>query len=101
MEAQVAKIAEIQTLIFAKFAGKPKPNPVEEVKMVRSNEENVEVLDTSHVLEYNYTIADLVKMISMKYPLPEVTNDEAYNVFVKQVATKVHELHDERKKVIQ
>jgi hypothetical protein len=38
MEAQVAKIAESQTLILVKFAGKPEPNPVEEVKMVRSNE---------------------------------------------------------------
>ena len=40
MEAQVAKIAESQTLILAKFAGKPEPNPVEDVKMVRSNEES-------------------------------------------------------------
>jgi len=99
MEAQVAKIVESQTLILAKFAGKPEPNPVEEVKMVRSNEEKAEVLDTSHVPEYNYTVADFVKMISMKYPLPEVTNDEAYNVFVEQVAAKVHELDDERKKL--
>src|SRR3990170_9082619 len=52
MEAQVAKIAESQTLILAKLAGKPEPNPVEEVKMVRSNEAKDEVLDTSHVPEY-------------------------------------------------
>ena len=99
MEAQVAKIAESQTLILAKFVGKSEPNPIEEVKMVSNNEEKAEVLDTSHVPEYNYTIADFVKMISMKYPLPEVTNDEAYNVFVEQVAAKVRELDDERKKL--
>ena len=49
MEAQVAKIAESQTLILAKFAGKPEPNLVEEVKMARSNEEKVGVLNISHV----------------------------------------------------
>ena len=59
MEAQVAKIAESQTLILAKFAGKPEPNPVEEVKMVRSDKEKAEVLDTSHVPKYNHTVADL------------------------------------------
>ena len=82
-----------------KFAGKLEPNPIEEVKMVRSNEEKAEVLDTSHVPEYNYTIVDFVKMISMKYSLPEVTNNEAYNVFVEQVVAKVRELDDERKKL--
>ena len=98
MEAQVAKKAESQTLIFAKFAGKLEPSPVEEVKMIRSNKEKAEVPDTNHALEYNYIIVHFVKMISMKYPLPEVTNDEAYNVFVEHVATKVRELDDERKK---
>ena len=67
MEAQVAKIAESQTLILAKFAGKPEPNPVEDVKMMRSSEENAEELDKSHVPEYTYTVADFVKMIAMKY----------------------------------
>ena len=35
MEAQLEKIAESQTLILAKFAGKPEPNPVEDLKMMR------------------------------------------------------------------
>ena len=35
----------------------------------------------------------------MKYPLSEVINKEAYNVFVEQVAARVHELIDERKKL--
>ena len=39
------------------------------------------------------------KMIAMKHPLPKVSNDEAYNVFVDHVAAKVRELDDERKKV--
>ena len=51
------------------------------------------------MLEYNYTIAYFVKMIYMKYPLPEVTNNEAYNVFVEQVEAKVCELDDESKKL--
>ena len=64
--------------------------------MVRSNEEKTEELDTSHVPEYNHTIADFVNMISMKYPLPEVSNDEAYNVFVDLVVDKVRELDDKK-----
>ena len=68
MEAQVAKIAESQTLILAKFAGKPEPNPVEDVKMMRSNEENTEELDKSHVPEYTYTVARLRKDDSYETP---------------------------------
>ena len=99
MEAQVAKITESQTLILAKFAGKPEPNLVEDVKMMRSSEENAEELDKSHVPEYTYIVADFVKMIAMKHPLLEVSNDKAYNVFVDHVAAKVRELDDERKKL--
>ena len=57
MEAQVAKFPETQTLILAKFASKPEPNPVEELKMMRSNEENAKELHKSHVPEYTYTVA--------------------------------------------
>jgi hypothetical protein len=35
----------------------------------------------------------------MEYPLSELTYNEAYNVFVEQVTTKVCELDDERKKL--
>jgi hypothetical protein len=35
MEAQLGKIAESQTLILATFVGKPEPNPVEDLKMMR------------------------------------------------------------------
>ena len=95
----MTKIAESQTLTLAKFVGKLKPNLVEDVKMMRNDEGKAEELDKSHVLEYTYTLADFRKMIAKKHPLLEVTNDKAYNVFVDHVATKVHELDDERKKL--
>ena len=34
----MAKIAESQTLILAKFAGTPEPNPVADMKMMRIEE---------------------------------------------------------------
>ena len=46
VEAQLGKIAESQTLILAKFAGKPEPNPVADLKMMRV--EDVEELDYSN-----------------------------------------------------
>ena len=44
----MAKIAESQTLILAKFAGKPEPNPVADMKMMRSTEDAPEELDYSN-----------------------------------------------------
>ena len=43
VEAQMAKIVESQTLILAQFTGKPEPNPVEDLKMIRgtTTEENM------------------------------------------------------------
>ena len=35
VEAQLGKITESQTLILAKFAGKVEPNPVEDLKMIK------------------------------------------------------------------
>jgi hypothetical protein len=40
-----------------------------------------------------------MKTLTLKHPLPEVSNDEAYNHFVEHVATKVHELDDKREKI--
>lgn len=99
MEAQVAKIAESQTVILAKFAGKLEPNPVESVKMMRSSEETSEELDRSHIPKQSYSVADFVKMLTLKHPLPEVSNEEAYTIFVDQVASKVCELDAEQKKL--
>ena len=67
VEAQVAKIAESQTLILVNFVGKSKPNPVEDIKMMRTSEENAKELDKSHVPEYNYTNVDFMKMVEMKH----------------------------------
>ena len=83
----------------ANSSNESEPNLVEDINMVRSNEEKTKQLDTSHVPEYNYVVVDFVKIISMKYPLPKVTNNEAYNVFIELVAAKVRELDDERKKL--
>ena len=40
-----------------------------------------------------------MKMLTLKHPLAELPNDEAYNHFVEHVAIKVCELDDERKKL--
>ena len=42
VEAQLGKIDESQTIIVARFAGKPEPNPIEDLKMMRIKEENGE-----------------------------------------------------------
>jgi hypothetical protein len=39
-EAQLGEIVESQTLILARFAGKPEPNPVENLKMTRAKNED-------------------------------------------------------------
>lgn len=52
METHVAKITENQTVTLAKFAGKPEPNPVKSVKMMRSSEDTTEELDRSHIPEH-------------------------------------------------
>ena len=83
-------------MILAKFAGKPEPNPVQDVKMMRSSKENTEELDKRHVPEYTYTVADLVKMLTIKQSIAEVSNDEAYTRLVDHVAIKVCDLDDER-----
>jgi hypothetical protein len=49
METQLGKIAESQTLILTRFAGKPEPNPVEELKMMHIEKEELEELDYSMV----------------------------------------------------
>ena len=100
MEAQVAKIAESQTLILAKFAGKPEPNPIKNVKMMRSDEDMSEGLDNSHAPNHNYSVEDFIKMMNLKHPILKVKDDEAYNNFIDLVATKVGELELEYKKLI-
>ena len=95
----MAKIAESQTLILAKFAGKPEPNPVADMKMMRSTEDAPEELDYSNAPTPNYTVEDLVKMVSMKSPSIEGGNEAAYKEFINQVAYRVRELELEYRKL--
>ena len=76
----MGKLAESQALILAKFAGNPKPNPVEDVKMIRveNNEDKPEELDYSNAPTLEYTMEDLLKMITMKNPNIEQGNDAMY-----------------------
>jgi hypothetical protein len=101
VEAQLGKIAESQTLILARFAGKPKPNPVEDLKMMRiENEaEGPEDLDYSNATSPDYTVQDLVKMITLKNPGIEEGNEAMYQHFTNQVAKNVRELENEYKKL--
>ena len=80
VEAQLGKIAESQTLILAKFAGKPEPNPVADLKMVRSSTDgdDTEELEYSNAPSPDYTVEDLVKMISVKNLGVEGGNEAAY-----------------------
>ena len=80
VEAQLGKIVESQTLILARFAGKPKPNPVEDLKMMRveNKDESPEELDYSNAPSPDYTVEDLIKMITMKNPGIEGGNEAIY-----------------------
>lgn len=51
MEVHIAKKIECQIVILAKLAGKSEPNPVESLKMMRSNEDMTEGLNKSHVAD--------------------------------------------------
>ena len=74
----MAKIAESQTLILAKFEGKPEHSPVADMKMMRSTEDTPEELDYSNAPTPNYTTEDLIKMVSMKGPSIEGGNELEY-----------------------
>ena len=80
VEAQLGKIAESQTIILARFAGKPEPNPVEDLKMMRIKEENgePEELDYSNAPSPDYSVEDLVKMITVKNPRIDQGNGTMY-----------------------
>jgi hypothetical protein len=70
VEAQLGKIVESQTIILAIFAGQPKPNHVEDLKMMRIKEEDrePEELDYSNAPSPDYSVEDLVKIITIKNP---------------------------------
>jgi hypothetical protein len=66
----LSKIAESQTLILAKFTGKAEPNPVVDLKRMRSttDEHKLEELDYGYAPSPNYIVEDLVKMVTLKTP---------------------------------
>ena len=100
MEAQLGKIAESQTLILAIFVGKTKTNPVEDLKMMRvENDEELEELDYSNAPSPEYTVEDLVRMITLKNPYIEGGNEAMYQNFLNQVAMKVRELENDFRKL--
>jgi hypothetical protein len=93
VETQLGKIVESQTLIVARFTGKPELDPVEELKMMRIAEnKELEELDYSNASSLKYTTDDVVKMITLKNPGIEGGNESMYRKITNQVAMKVHEL---------
>jgi hypothetical protein len=68
--AHLGKIAESQTIILARFAGKPEPNPVEDLKMVTVENEGEKPgeLDYSNAASPDYTVEDLLKMTNVNNP---------------------------------
>uniref|UniRef100_A0ACD5UN64 Uncharacterized protein n=1 Tax=Avena sativa TaxID=4498 RepID=A0ACD5UN64_AVESA len=101
VDARLGKVVESQALILAKFAGKPEPNPVEDLKMMRvvTNEEKPEELDYSNASTPEYNMEDLLKMITVKNPGIEQGNDDMYQQFIQQVASKVRDLGMEYKRL--
>jgi hypothetical protein len=77
VDAQFGTIAENQTLILAKFAGKSRPNPIVDLKMTRSSSDgdNLEELDYGNDPSPDYTVEVLVRMITLKNPGIEGPNE--------------------------
>ena len=97
----MGQIAESQTLILARFAGKPEPNPVEDLKMMRveNKDESPEELDYSNAPSPDYTMEDLIKMITVKNLGIEGGNEAIYQQFINEVAIKVRELEMDYRKL--
>jgi hypothetical protein len=95
----LGKIVESQTLILERFAGNPEPNPVEELKMMRGDDDDSEELDYSNAPTPDYTMD--VKIITLKNPTIEGDSGAVFQQFINQVAIKVRELDDEYKKLSQ
>ena len=97
----MGKIAESQTLILAKFAGKPEPNPIAGVKMMRSStgDDKPLELDYGNAPTPEYSVEDLVTMITIRNPRIEDGSNATYQMFINQVATQVRELEMEYKRL--
>lgn len=59
-------MAESQTLILAKFLGKPVPNLVESLKMMNANHDMSEELDFEEAPTHGYSVEDFVKTMDLK-----------------------------------
>jgi hypothetical protein len=91
----LGKISQSQTPILIKFAGQLNPNPIVDLKIMRSSSDgnNFEELDYGNAPSSDYTVEDLVKMVTLKNPSFEGGNEVAYQFFISQVAEeKVREL---------
>jgi hypothetical protein len=100
VEAQLGMIAESQTLILARFAGKPGPNPVEDLKMMRvEDNEDPEELDYSNAPSPEYTVEDLVKIVTLKNQTIDGGSEVVCQHFINQVDMKVYDLQNEYKKL--
>jgi hypothetical protein len=103
VEVQLGKLAESQTIMLAIFAGKPKPNSIEDLKMMRieGEEETPEELDYRKAPSPDYSVEDLVKMVTLKNPGISQGNDTMYPQFIHEVESKVHELEQQYKKLVE
>jgi hypothetical protein len=66
--------------------------------MMRVDDEDSEKLDYINSPTLNYTMEDLVKIITLKNPTIEGGSEAVYQQFINQVAIKVRELEDEYQK---
>jgi hypothetical protein len=85
VKIQLGKIGESQTVILAIFAGKPEPNPVEDLKTMRMEKgEEPQELEYNNTPSLDYTVEDLVKMITFKNPCIEKVMKPCTNIlFIK------------------
>jgi hypothetical protein len=67
--------------------------------MMRVDDEDSEELDYSNAPTLDYTVEDLVKIITLKNPTIEGGREAVYQKFINQVAIKVCELEDEYRKL--
>ena len=97
----MGKIAESQTLILARFAGKLESNPVEDLKMIRveNKDESPEELDYSNAPSPDYTVEDLIKIITVKNPGIKEGDETIYRRFINEVAIKARELEADYRKL--
>src|SRR4051794_15680300 len=102
VEVQLGKIAESQSLILAKFAAKPEPNPIADLKMMRisTGDDKPIELDYGNAPSPESSVEDYVKMITLRNPgMEEGSNAATYQMFINQVATKVREIEMEYKQL--